>query len=990
MAHVSRIGAMAALMIGGLVLTATPVLGDVAIVKDGRPAAVILVGDDAGPVAYEAAREIARVVERASGAALSIYPESEFLSAYAVTGNKGYPANLAARILVGQTKAGKKWGVDVTKLPPDGFVIKTTGNFLMIAGNDSAHADWGWRAHREPKHLRGTWYGACALLEDYLGVRWLWPGLLGEVIPDNKDISIGEIDRTEVPKLVVRVLRLGPFYGADYHRSAAKLGLRLDQQFAMAEETIAWMDHHRLGASMAGSVTHVGIRDLPPNAFEEHPEWFAMQPNGKRLPPSEGEGRIRMCMSNPDLIDELVRLTVAYLDTHPDISGYGYGPSDFYGGFCVCDECKKWGPTVSDLYARHVKAVADKVAKLRPGKYVYAFAYDKYSSAPKSDVRLPDNVMFQCIGSAAHSPFYGYLSEKWRQEAIRDWDGWAKTAKKMGWRPNNLCVYPGAPRVYVKRLGEDFRHFYQNKLVGVEFDSLLPNWAVDGLNAYASAKLAWDPERDVEAIVDDYCEKGFNAAAPTVREYFTELERITDRVAGEGIKWTHLHETPGYYTLADVKNLRDILKRARTLAADDDQVLARIAFLAKGLDLADIEVPIGIAVQQAKKRKPSAEDIQTYRKLLDKRAAFLKEHCSSMAFNAPRLSDYHGKFEEELFVTIKPGAFDDLPNAYNEIMTLPNTWKFKTDPDVVGEKEGWFAKDQDDSSWKEIRVDEFWEEQGYENYDGTAWYRLNVTMPKELAGKTVQLCFGAVDETAKVYIDGQLAGEHDIGGTGWDKRFFLDITKHIRPGEKHLIAVKVIDSMMAGGIWKPIKVVVPKETLHPVADTWLRRNFPDTAYGKEVSLAIGANDYFRSLIAWQLPENVKITKARVVLPLRYQRGAGFYAVYSLREAFHEPKATWRSPFGAEPWKDGAAASAAMKGEPLARVKHGPYEEDPEEAPPALTFDITELARKWASGQDNFGILIAQDPHDENASGAPHSREAKKPECRPRLEIELLR
>ena len=960
------------------------VAADLPIVSNGRPAAAILVGDNAGPVAYEAAREIARVVEKASGATLSIYPESEFLSAYAVAGNKRYPADLATRILIGQTEAGRKLGVDVTNLPPEGFVIRTAGKHLIIAGNDSAHADWGWRPHREPKHLRGTWYGSCAFLEDYLDVRWLWPGSVGEVIPEQKNISVGQIDRTGAPKLVTRTMRVGPFYGAGAHNSAAKLGLSPDQQFGMTEEAIVWADHHRLGSSTTGTATHF-VKANFPDAEVEHPEWFALQGNGKRLLASHN-GRVQMCLSNPGVIDTLVKLTVAYLDAHPNVDGYGFAPSDVYASFCICDACKKWGPTISDLYARHTKAIAEKVAELRPDRYVYALAYDKYAAAPQSDVVLPDNVMLMYVGTSTDIPAYGYFYEAKRQESIRDWDGWAKITKQMMWRPNQLVFYAGAPRVYVTRLGEDFRHYYGTKMVGIEFDSLVPNWALDGLNAYVTARLAWDPELDVRAIVDDYCDRGFSAAGPAVKEYFTELERITDRIAGEGIKWKDGHETPGHYTLAELKELREILKRAGTLAAAEEQVSARIDFLARGLDLADIEVPIGVAVQQAKRRRPSAADIEGYRELLDKRAAFLKEHRSSMAFNAPRLSDYQARFEEELFVTIKPGAFDDLPNAYTEIMTLPEQWRFKTDPTIVGEKEGWFATEYDDSTWKDIRIGEFWEEQGYENYDGTAWYRLNVVLPKELAGQTVQLCFGAADETAKVYIDGELAGEHDIGGVGWDKRFFIDITRHVKPGRKQLIAVRVIDSVMAGGIWRPIKVVVPKEILYAVGDALLRRNFADTAHGKALSLAIGANDYFRTVIAWQLPEKINISKAQVVLPLRYHKVTGSYAVYPLREAFHEPKATWKAPFGAEPWQDGAGAGAAMKGKLVARLEHGPYEEEPEEAPRALAFDITELAREWASGQGNFGILIVQDPLAENAVAAPHSREAKRPECRPRLEI----
>lgn len=48
-------------------LSCPSALSAVQIVREGRPVAVILVADDANPVAFEAAEELARVVEKATG-----------------------------------------------------------------------------------------------------------------------------------------------------------------------------------------------------------------------------------------------------------------------------------------------------------------------------------------------------------------------------------------------------------------------------------------------------------------------------------------------------------------------------------------------------------------------------------------------------------------------------------------------------------------------------------------------------------------------------------------------------------------------------------------------------------------------------------------------------------------------------------------------------------------------------------------------------------
>ena len=55
---------------------------------------------------------------------------------------------------------------------------------------------------------------------------------------------------------------------------------------------------------------------------------------------------------------------------------------------------------------------------------------------------------------------------------------------------------------------------------------------------------------------------------------------------------------------------------------------------------------------------------------------------------------------------------------------------------------------------------------------------------------------------------------------------------------------------------------------------------------------------------------------------------------------------------------------------------------------AVVFDLTTVARDWQKGGGNHGIVIVQDPHDNDAYLSAHSREAKDKALRPRLELEL--
>jgi beta-galactosidase/beta-glucuronidase len=128
----------------------------------------------------------------------------------------------------------------------------------------------------------------------------------------------------------------------------------------------------------------------------------------------------------------------------------------------------------------------------------------------------------------------------------------------------------------------------------------------------------------------------------------------------------------------------------------------------------------------------------------------------------------------------------------------------------MGEEQQWFAPDLDEAGWADLAIAEFWEAQGYD-YDGVAWYRVRLPIPAEAAGKPLLLYFGAADESAWVWCNGQPAGEHDVGEVGWDKRFAIDLTATARPGAENVLAVKVLDRTAMGGLWKNVKLVTNKD-----------------------------------------------------------------------------------------------------------------------------------------------------------------------------------
>ena len=157
-------------------------------------------------------------------------------------------------------------------------------------------------------------------------------------------------------------------------------------------------------------------------------------------------------------------------------------------------------------------------------------------------------------------------------------------------------------------------------------------------------------------------------------------------------------------------------------------------------------------------------------------------------------------------------TFGDLLATHEMVADLPRTWRFRADPEKHGARSGWQKPGPEPGEWRDLEIAKFWDEQGVRCI-GQAWYRLTwdaptVALPE---GARLVLCFGAVDELATVWVNGKKVGGHDEPpDIGWDKPFGVDVTRTIRLGQANTIAVRVDNSALAGGIWKPVKLAIVK------------------------------------------------------------------------------------------------------------------------------------------------------------------------------------
>ena len=148
--------------------------GALTLAQDGQSDFVIVVADDASPSTKYGAEELQRFLSEMTGVELPIRNDQDAMAAHEIIlGDNAHLKNVQTTI-------------DFDRLGSDGYVIRTVGPHLVIAGGA----------------LRGNMYGVYGLLEDHLGCRWFAPGV--SRIPNRKRLAIGRIDDKQVPVLEYR------------------------------------------------------------------------------------------------------------------------------------------------------------------------------------------------------------------------------------------------------------------------------------------------------------------------------------------------------------------------------------------------------------------------------------------------------------------------------------------------------------------------------------------------------------------------------------------------------------------------------------------------------------------------------------------------------------------------------------------------------------------------------------------------------------------
>lgn len=584
-------------------LKVVPASGEkLTLAQDNRPLATLVV--PAASSTKDSSRLAAGVLQEAwekiSGAKLPIVTEDK-LSATAAAGTL---------VSLGDTELAKKAGISAAGLQAEGYRLQTQGKTLFIVGNDQGK---GFA-------VNGTRNGAYALLERHFGYRWLWPGADGEVFERQPLLTLSPLNEQDEPALPIRGMR--NYYPttraphAQHTNGLMRLNRETPTLISKGKDSSHWFDAMALGRSTVYSYGHA-YDEMWEKYGKTHPEYFALQPNGSRdQEAARSAHRSRLDVSNDELIKTIAADIIAKFKEEPNRESASISPNDGGpAGFCMCEVCRRLDPpnapkitlnlgdghrgaeyvSLTDRYVTFYAKIAEIVGKEFPDRVLGSYAYSAYRTPPLY-AKLPPNVLVGFVGLS-------YFNEEQRQENLRDWDAWTRAANRLLLRPNALIAGHGLPAFYARKLGADVKHCYETGMMATDFDSVMHNWAGQGINYYVLAKLLWDPSQDVDALIKDYTDKGFGKASPTIQRYFTALEELTNQAAApdkasaneedaisRSAFYSSLYKLTQHYTPEKIDNLQNLINQAKTEAAGDQTVLKRITFLEQGLRYAKAEI----------------------------------------------------------------------------------------------------------------------------------------------------------------------------------------------------------------------------------------------------------------------------------------------------------------------------------------------------------------------------------------------------------------
>ena len=465
-------------------------------------------------------------------------------------------------IVVGDNAIARANGVNVKKLPSQGFAVKSFAKGIIIAGNDSSLiAGYNVKPLEKRGSSLGTKFGAYDFAERFLGVRYYYPGEYGTLWPKLENLTVAPVFYIDSPYMDTR--------GGQYYL-ASTINSRKGRSFwekylgKLTQEDSKFYEKWRMGSTLPPGGTHCPRPERLAKAYPDQLEKiFYKSPAGNFWYSPKSHIGNYFDVVNLEFADLLLKSAKKFYTSKGKIDEGGFGVqgcNSTYFSFGVCDTLlpdtevvnhpvvKKYnlmnnerknnlGSGISsrsrgmaNIYARFHQYLARQMKKELPGIKLFILAYYNVQYAG-TDPRftLPDNTeVYLCLGDIPNK----IRSRKHQEEMLSVISDWYKS---LGNRPvQGLWLYTGTnpfvqavngefvgdiPKVFGKYFGTKTM-FYDHCINATPGNA----WFYYYSN-YAAYRSMWNPNWDAAAAIDAHWEKFYGKETGKILREFHKLLR---------------------------------------------------------------------------------------------------------------------------------------------------------------------------------------------------------------------------------------------------------------------------------------------------------------------------------------------------------------------------------------------------------------------------------------------------------------------------------
>jgi hypothetical protein len=518
---------------------------EIVLADGGKSDYQIVLADNASPSTRHGAEELQAFLALMTGAKLPIASDKQPIGPHEIIlGDNAHLRALAVKI-------------DFKSLGDEGYVIRTVGQHLVIAGGA----------------LRGNMYGVYGLLEDHLGCRWFAPGV--SRIPKTPRLAVAAIDDRQVPALEYREPFVEECFDGDWCARN-----RMNSASARLEAKHG-------GKLKVWSLAHSFSTFVPPEKyFKDHPEYFSLV-DGRRL-----DGYAQLCCTNPEVIRLCTEGLRAAMRATPDCTVFSVSQNDCFN-YCQCPKCQEvakqedsqMGPVL-----QLVNRAAEAVEKEFPDKIVQTIAYQWTRHPTKHTRPRPNVVVMLCSIECCFSHPLATCDCEANKAFRADVEGWAKIAPRLWvWDYTTDFSQYMLPFSNQRILGPNIRYFAAHNVKGIfEEDTYdTPQGELSSLNGYVLAKCLWNPDYDSNRAISEFLDGYYGRAAAPICTYLDLLHdhaKTANAHMGCNAGIDNPHLTDDLLLKAD-----QLWQQAEQLTAAEPEVLQRVKLSRLSVDYAILE-----------------------------------------------------------------------------------------------------------------------------------------------------------------------------------------------------------------------------------------------------------------------------------------------------------------------------------------------------------------------------------------------------------------